>query len=96
MSKRWSKKVTHMVWHDGRQEYLKRAEMQKVKIVNVLWIDHQEERGVRLSEENYPAIQSCPTPKRFKDHAQKTPGTPEIVRKKRILGMVKLGTIVHL
>ena len=76
-----------MVWKDGRPEYLKRAEMQKCKIVNVLWVAEQEQRGERLPEADYPAIQCCVTPKRFKDHSSVKSETPEKVRRKRILDL---------
>ena len=61
-----------MVWSCGRQEFLKRARLQNIKVVRPQWVDDQEKLGKRLDEADYAPFESTTaTPKRFKDHSTK-------------------------
>lgn len=89
--KRWSPKVTHLVFKDGRPEYMKRALIQKCTITGITWILDMEEQGKFLDEKNYPCINKYSevelnTPKRMKNIASDV-HTPE---EKRIRAILKL------
>jgi hypothetical protein len=92
LAKRWSTKITHLVFQDGRSSYLKKGMMQNCFIVTPLWIQEMEMEGKYVSEENFSCADKyndlLSTPNRLKDYAKNEDlSTPERIRRKNILSL---------
>ncbi|KFV45310.1 Microcephalin, partial [Gavia stellata] len=82
VSKTLNKRVTHVVFKDGRLATWRKAQKMGVKIVSVLWVEKCRETGVHVDESLFPAVNTneglpllikkhkCMQPK---DFVEKTP-----------------------
>ncbi|XP_065843207.1 microcephalin-like isoform X2 [Oscarella lobularis] len=50
------KDVTHLIFQDGKPHVLEKAEMKKIHIVSVMWLENCRLSGERVSEAKYPAF----------------------------------------
>ncbi|XP_057704740.1 microcephalin [Corythoichthys intestinalis] len=62
VSKRFNKRVTHVVFHNGHPATWKRAKTSKVKLVSVVWVWRCYDDGVLVDEELYPALNDESSP----------------------------------
>ncbi|NWH94561.1 MCPH1 protein, partial [Aegithalos caudatus] len=82
VSKTLNKRVTHVIFKDGRLTTWRKAQKMGVKIVSVLWVEKCRETGVHVDESLFPAVDTnegllLPTKKHKcmqpKDYVEKTP-----------------------
>ncbi|NWV38702.1 MCPH1 protein, partial [Grantiella picta] len=91
VSKTLNKRVTHVVFKDGRLTTWKKAQKMGVKIVSVLWVEKCRETGVHVDESLFPAVDTneglllpikkhkCMQPK---DYLERTPENDRKLQRK--------------
>ncbi|XP_053731627.1 microcephalin isoform X2 [Synchiropus splendidus] len=62
VSKTFSKRVTHVVFHSGHPTTWRKAKKSHVKLVSVLWVGRCYDDGVHVDEELFPAINNETNP----------------------------------